>query len=430
MSRLKKNDSLQEQMKAWNIFLDSFGNLLPGGIGMYEISDAVRPLYLSQGVMQLCYGYDEEFYEKAKKSARYVMSEKDYQKLEEEVQNAVEYDTVLDCTLCYHMTPRKNGWVWVRGKVIASNKRRKIFIALILDVTKQKEIEAELQIQSERYRILEETSDEILFEIKVNEDVMTYSYKEIDGSLIRRRVSHYSKSLMENPLVHPDYIDIFRHHLIIAQKQKMEGQLEYLSKISGHGYEWHRVCYTSIEDDSGNVSRVIGRIKNVHDEVLKRQRERNEFTFGQHSESGVQRKIKDSLENSELEDRHAMAIVSIDHFKRITDQNGVSWGDAAMRSLKDILQQMLDGQGIFGRLPGGKMLLYIKNVEDKKLDEIMETIISRVEQSENKVADLNLSCSIGAVVMEGAADYAIFYQEVEEALHIAKITKGERYIRV
>lgn len=426
----KGNSSLKEQMKAWNIFLESFGNLLPGGIGLYEISDRVRPLYLSPGVVQMTCGFEDEFYEKTKEDVKAVVPEKDYLKLQEELAAAVEHGKVMDCTLRYRMTPKKKGWVWVRGKVITENKRKNLFIALILDVTKQKEIENELQVQNERYRILEETTDEILFEIRVDKDVMTYSYKEMNGSLIRRRVSHYSKSLRESPLVHPDYMEVFCRHLEMAQKQRMEGQLEYLSKISGRGYEWHRVCYSSIEDESGNVNRVIGRIKNVHDEVLRRQREQDEFTFGMHSESGVQQRIRDGLENAELEDTHVIAIVAINHFKRITEQNGIAWGDAAMRRLLDIMQQLIGGQGIFGRMPDGEVLVYFKNIQEEKLDEIMEAIISEAEQTDKKIADLNLTCSIGAVMVEGVADYATFYQEAEEVLHIAKITKDERYIRV
>ncbi len=430
LEKRKRNSSLKEQVKAWNIFLKSFGDLLPGGIGLYEISDQVRPLYLSSGVIQMAYGFGEEFYKKAKENVKAVMPEKDYDKLHGELKEAIEHGKVMDCTLRYRMTPKKKGWAWVRGKIITKNRKKSLFIALILDVTKQKEIENELQVQNERYRILEETSDEILFEIRVDKDIMTYSYKEMNGSLIRRRVSHYSRSLLESPLVHPDYMEVFRRHLELAQSQRMEGQLEYLSKISGHGYEWHRVCYNSIADESGNVTRVIGRIKNVHDEVLRRQTEKDEFTFGMHSESGVQQRIRSGLENAELDDTHSLAIVAINHFKKRNKQNGVAWGDAAMRRLLGIMQQLIGGQGIFGRLPDGEVLVYFKNISENKLDEIMENIIVEIEKADNEVADLNLTCSIGAVMMAGVADYASFYQGAEEALHIAKITKDERYIRV
>ncbi|MCH5251441.1 MAG: diguanylate cyclase [Lachnospiraceae bacterium] len=428
--RPKKVGFLKEQIEAWNVFLESFGNLLPGGIGIYECSDIVRPLYLSQGVIQLCYDFPEDFFKQPEKSVEALLEQKDYQKLRQEIENFSTHGKVLDCTLNYRMAPKKKGWIWVRGKALAKSGKRIIFIVLILDVTKQQEIENELRIQHERYRILEETANEILFEVKIAEDVMTYSYKEIDGELIRRRVPHYSRMLAENPLVHPDYLDIFRQHLTLATRKKTEGTLEYLSKISGRGFEWHRLYYSSIEDESGNVSRIVGRIRNIHDEVLKRQQKEDELILGLDSNSAIQQRIRDSLEDSDLEDRHSVVIVSINNFKRTIEQNGVAWGDAAMHRVVDIIKQIIETKGTFGRLADGKVLLYFKNLPVEELDEIVEIIIQQIEMTDNKVADLNLTCSVGAVAVEGIADYTVLYQEAEEALHLAKITKGERYIRV
>lgn len=422
---------LKEQLEAWDIFLESFGNLLPGGIGVYEYTEAtVRPLYLSQGIKQLCYGFDEEFYEKSRNSIEYVLPEKEYCRLCKKVRESIENGTILDCTLRYYMTKKKSGWVWIRGKMVSRYEKRQIFICLILDVTKQKKIENELMIQSERYRLLEETSDEILFELDLIKDVLTYSYKEMDGGLIRKRVSHYTRMLQKEPLVHPDHMELFRNHLMRASGKKADGQMEYLSRISGHGFEWHRLCYNSIEDGSGNVTRIVGRIKNVHDEVLKRQRKKEVLAFGLQSYTGIRRRVQDILDNAELEDHHALVILCINHFKRIIEQNGVACGDAILHQTENIIQETAGESVVFGPLEDGRILLYFRNIPEEKLDETIHKIVFSIENSDYKVAGLNVACSIGAAMMQGAADYATFYQQVEEALHIAKITRGERYIRV
>ncbi len=57
-------------------------------------------------------------------------------------------------------------------------------------------------------------------------------------------------------------------------------------------------------------------------------------------------------------------------------------------------------------------------------------IAEEMEQDKNIVAGIVLVCSVGAEAIEGIMDFPFFQQQVEEALHIAKITKGERYIRV
>ena len=426
----EKDKSLKEQMKEWSKFLDAFGSLLPGGIGVYECSEKVHPIYLSPGVLRLSHCFDDEFYQRAQGTTQSTLLDSEEEKLKEAMEEALRNNSILDCTLRYQKSPKKTGWVWVRGCLAQETGHHKIFLAVILDVTKQKELESELSVQNERYRILEETSDEILFELSLEEDEMTYSYKEINRELIRKCVPNYSHSLEVDPLVHPDHIELFRQHLQIAMSRKINGQLEYLTRISGHGHEWHRMYYSSLLDENGQVNRIIGRIKNVHDEVLKRQRKQDELEFGLSQISGIEQRIWERLENSEFDDKHSMAIISINHYKRIIEQNGVAWGDTAVRGIADLLKEIIGDRAIMGRMGEGEILLYFKNLPDEEMDRLMEEIARQVRMPENQVAGLTVSCTIGAAVMYGIVDYTTFIQETEEALHIAKITKGEHYIRV
>lgn len=253
--------SLREQLKACNKFLDTFWNLLPGGIGVYEFDGKkAYSIYLSPGLSCLCNGFEDAFYTKARQNAMSMLLEGEEVKLQDALQDVMENGMILDCTLRYRKTPKKNGWIWIRGKLVQDVGRRTVLVAVVLDVTNQKELESELQIQVERYRILEETSDEILFEINVAEDVLSYSFKEMDGELIRKRVTKYFQLLEEKSTIHPDYFDLFKKNMKIALSRSINGQMECLTQISGHGYEWHRICYSSLADENGHIVRIIGRI--------------------------------------------------------------------------------------------------------------------------------------------------------------------------
>ena len=50
-----------------------------------------------------------------------------------------------------------------------------VLAALIQDVSRLQKLETELAIQNERYRLLEETSNEILFEVDFDKDTLCYS---------------------------------------------------------------------------------------------------------------------------------------------------------------------------------------------------------------------------------------------------------------
>ena len=77
-----------------------------------------------------------------------------------------------------------------------------------------------------------------------------------------------------------------------------------------------------------------------------------------------------------------------------------------------------------------RILIYFQNKSEEELDCILRGIINSVEQADYDVKGLQISCRIGVARMQGAVDYIMLYQEAEEALHIAKITKGENYIRM
>lgn len=421
---------LKKQIEEWIKFLDVFGVLLPGGIGVYECTDHVSPIYLSPCVLQLSEGFHNIFYRGERDGSHSLLLESENEKLESAMREVMEHHKMLDCTLRYRKSQRKTGWVWIRGRLGHAEGGRNIFLALILDVTKQKELESELSVQNERYRLLEETSNEILFELRVKEDVLTFSYKEIGGQLIRQRIPHYTRSLEKDPMVHPDYLDLFCKHLKTAMKHKTGGQFEYLSLISGNGYEWHRIYYSSLVDESGHIDRVIGRIKNVHDEVIIRMKKQEEMEVGMHGLGGIRQQLWDQLEEADFDDKHTLILVAINHFKSIVEKNGASWGDVALRKIADILKELIKDRAIMGNIQDGEMLIYGRNIPDETVDCWMEEAIDRIQRPENQVAGITVKCTIGASVMYGIVDYTSFFQEAEEALYLARITKGKHYIRV
>lgn len=408
------SDNVKEKIRLWESsmesFMESFGNLILGGVGVFAFQrDNIFPVYLSSGVGGMFYNRKE---------------------LCVKARECIENHTTLDCTMPYPLTAKSERWVWIRGREVMASGECHIFIALIQDVTKQKQLENELAVQNERYRLLEETSNEILFELDLAKDVMSYSFKEMDGSLIRKRIAHYRKSLETNPMIHPDYIDLFLNHLSMASQKKTTGQMEYLSKISGHGFEWHHMYYTSLENGNGMINRIVGRIRNIHDEVLNRQQSEAPLSVLMKSYTGIQSRIIELIDNAELEDNHALVLLTINHCKKIAEQNGVACVDVIIHHMLDVLQEKVGRQAVYGQMEDGRILIYFKNISEQELDEKMCEIIADIQEADYQIKDLHPTCSAGAARMCGAVDFITFYHEVEEALHIAKLTKGERYIRV
>lgn len=425
------SEYVKKEIESWQSFLEVYTSLFPGGVGAYVLEgNKFVPVYVSRGVFDMCIGFEDDFYEKMREDTMYMLVDGEAEKLKKAAKIAAENHLILDIKLQYKKTPKELGWCWIRGRIFPNVKERNFVCGMILDLTEKKHLEEQVQIQNERYHILEETTNEMLFEIDVNSGCMSFSVRQPDGELIRKRVPKYLQNDAGQTMVHPDYLKIFREHLKIALEKKTNGTLEYLSKITTGGYEWHRNYYASIADETGKVVGVVGRVQNVHDEVLNRQKRNEQFADGVYSFSGVQKRIHDSLENADFDDTHAMAIISVNHFKQKIGQHGVAWGDVAMRTILQVTETILGDSALYGRVDDGRILIYFLNVPDDELDKKMKNILSRLEHSDYKIGDHNIRCTVALATVQGVADYTTMYHEVEEALHIAKITKGKQYVRI
>lgn len=415
---------------------DILVDLLPGGVGIYELGEReITTLYANEGIARLLEGYSEEDVREISRHADRLIYEKDMPILVEEVRLAEKEGRPVDCNVRYHRSPNTVGWLWIRGEQIKKrDDNRTIFFALLIDANRQKALEQDLLIQQERYRILEDTSSEILFEINPFKDEMAYSMKELDGTLSRKVIEHYLESLHNDSRVHPDFLEEYIALVDSAMCQPTSGKLEYLSKISGRGYEWHRLTYKSVADSSGRVMRVFGRTKCIHDEVLKQQVLHSQSDIDQmtnlYHNNFLVTQIKEKMKASAFDSKHTLILVGIDQFNKIVEQNGHSCGDIVIQKVSALFQQTVERLSVFGRKGNEKFMAYVEDEDDDMIDEKMKEFLSMFLLPENQVADISIKCSVGVATIVGPTEYEEIYEKADEALYLAKITKGTDYIRV
>ena len=59
--------------------MDTFGNLIQGGIGIFEVQgDEIRTVYINEGAYALIFGKKAEQYEPKRINLRHIVSQKDY----------------------------------------------------------------------------------------------------------------------------------------------------------------------------------------------------------------------------------------------------------------------------------------------------------------------------------------------------------------
>ncbi|NLI21996.1 MAG: EAL domain-containing protein [Clostridiales bacterium] len=139
--------------------------------------------------------------------------------------------------------------------------------AVLVDVSKQMEMERAYNRQSELYRLTMEDSRQIFFDYDLEKDVMYYTLRMPTGQREDRVVPAYTKSVRHSPVIHGDHIPAFVSSLRRALRTQSPGSHEFLADFYGTGdHRWYRAYYRSLMDERGMLYRMIGRVVDIQEE--------------------------------------------------------------------------------------------------------------------------------------------------------------------
>lgn len=134
--------------------------------------------------------------------------------------------------------------------------------------------------------------------------------------------------------------------------------------------------------------------------------------------------IEDALE---LDQSGSLFICDVDNFKSLNDTKGHIEGDRVLVKLAEYMRKYINHRGIAARLGGDEFLLFFPNTEgdNQEMIDIVKSIqtdfVSYVKQN---YPDLDVSLSAGGVKSNQGDDFQTLYRRADDALYIAKKTKG------
>ena len=108
--------------------------------------------------------------------------------------------------------------------------------------------------------------------------------------------------------------------------------------------------------------------------------------------------VEDVKESGE---RFAVAMIDIDHFKKINDTYGHDTGDQVIVTLADILRSSTSPRDVVARFGGEEFCIVLKNINRYSAQDILERIRSEVESysfNVDKDNYIKFTISIGAVI--------------------------------
>jgi two-component system, cell cycle response regulator len=126
-----------------------------------------------------------------------------------------------------------------------------------------------------------------------------------------------------------------------------------------------------------------------------------------------------------------VAMVDLDHFKRVNDTYGHDAGDTVLKEFAELLKNNTRSSNICGRLGGEEFLLILTHVEMEQANLALERIRSRLEAREFSFEPhrTRVTASFGVVGFRGtrAPEFNILLSRADAALYSAK-NKGRNRI--
>lgn len=291
--------------------------------------------------------------------------------------------------------------------------------ALADENARVKEEKLKLELSEERYRLLAQDSEDIVFEANL-------TLHTIEAN------ANFEKTFGEQPRydwllsghrLHPD--DRADYQNIVSKIHNRENDSREMRLMNKNGdYVWYMSTMSVVGGDSG-VLRVVGKLTNI--DARKRETELLELKAQTDAVTGLYNKaatgelIARALASAPGSDGTLM-IIDIDNLKTINDTLGHTQGDRAISKFAATLKAHFRATDIIGRIGGDEFMVFADGVKsDAWLRNTAASLVRKLAAL--RVGENDEYCvhgSIGAAVSGDKAGFDELYKRADTALYQVK----------
>lgn len=318
-------------------------------------------------------------------------------------------------------------WLLSKSQLMTELNGAEGFYCVLIDITQSKKVQEELHALIERYQIVLDQTNDIIFEWHADSDELHFSPRW------NERFGH--STLQKDALQYLSYAsDVYpadRAHFSKMLDQlfagRRYGEAEVRFYDSAGQYQWCRFRITAIRDHTGQVVRMIGLISDIDREKrasqeLRDMAERDSLTQLYNKRTATQ-KINAYIDRMGPEDSAVMFVIDVDDFKKINDHCGHMHGDAVLQDISTELKRIFRSEDIIARIGGDEFLVFMTSVREPR---IIEERASRINSLLNSIivqhkAAGAISCSIGLVLCpQSGCNFNELFARGDLALYDAK----------
>lgn len=288
----------------------------------------------------------------------------------------------------------------------------------VYDMTeKQKRAEYAVLEEKERYLMALQSSTDIIFTYNVEEDSMDIINLSVESQK-ELHISPLRQKLKENEAVHELDLELLKRSFTELDNKF---KLQFRFHMKQTGWQWMELSGKTICDESGKKIKVIGNIRNIHEQKLSEEKKsrasRIDMVTGLYREEIGQRIISAELEMGRT---GYLAFLDLDKFKELNELYGIDFGDAILEELGSYLlklKQELEKSGkriVVVRAGGDEILIWMRGFAREEVERFFKRFYHMVEQL---YKNGRFELSVTSVILDNFEE-PLSYKELQNRLFI------------
>lgn len=239
----------------------------------------------------------------------------------------------------------------INGRVFSGSDGIPRVQAVFFDITKTTKAEETIKFQNERYKIIEENTDELMFDYDIKKDIL-YLPKKKRFKKFGYKFNGYINGGICKSNIHPDdyirFISLWKD----AMKSDTKNYVDVRTKAFDDEYCWYRVHYVSVSDSCGTITHIYGRYANIDNErklhlnSADAEAKIEKLTMSDHITGLLNRQAfklqaREIIKNYNPENECLSVVYSdINNFSFVNDNYGYDAGDSMLNDFASIINNM------------------------------------------------------------------------------------------
>lgn len=291
-----------------------------------------------------------------------------------------------------------------------------------INVHRLKKTEEELSTVSQYFDILQSFSKDLLYRLDTHNRTLYRNESTSAYYGIPPVVKDYPNPQSLEGVFHPEDID----HYVLFIKEVLQGKegthTARLIAPSGN-FEYHKFTFKRLETPSGDLSEMIGHAVNVHSMMELEMKATYDMLTNCLNKISFQEQVSRVLENSNIQERHALFFVDLDDFKGINDNLGHTFGDFLLTTVGSRLKNLIRDKDLVGRVGGDEFVLFLEDCgSDFHLEQRGISILESLQEEYLQNSSTAHICgSVGvAIYPHHGTTYETLYENADKALYHSK----------